>query len=97
MDGNCECRCCFCDHGRGDASGFGATPWIEFLTYTSRQQKIVLENWSGLIYFIVPSGFMQGRLLDFDVRWAYASHLIVALVGIWFAVRAWPGRAEQQV
>lgn len=74
---------------------WGVEPWKQFLSYTTRQQRVVLENWDGLMYFIVPTGFMQGRLWGIEISSSYILHALIAGVGTWLAWRAWPDRATE--
>lgn len=69
---------------------WGIDPWVSFLTYTTNQQRVVLETWGGLMYLIVPTGFMQGRVLGLDPLGAYVLHAVVAVIGLFLAARAWP-------
>ena len=71
---------------------WGVEPWHLFFDYTVAQQRFVIENWGGFIYTLVPTGFMQGRLLSSDIGMIYSLHAVYAIIAAFLAVRAWPGR-----
>ncbi|MBO9411844.1 MULTISPECIES: glycosyltransferase family 87 protein [unclassified Ruegeria] len=73
---------------------WGFEPWELFFTHTVDQQQRVLEEWGGLMLALVPTGFMQGRVLGLSADWAYRLHAVYAVVGILLAIRAWPKDAE---
>ncbi|MDO6591268.1 MULTISPECIES: glycosyltransferase family 87 protein [Rhodobacterales] len=71
---------------------WGVEPWYLFFDYTVAQQRLVIENWRGFIYVLVPTGFMQGRMLSFDTGIVYFFHAVYAITAAFLSVRAWPGR-----
>lgn len=68
---------------------WGLEPWISFFTYTADQQRIVLEEWTGILNYTVPTGFMQGRLLGLSSSNSYLLHAVFAGLAIGLAIRAW--------
>lgn len=74
---------------------YGQEPWVLYFGETSRFQRGVLESWEGVLLYLVPSVFMQGRLLGLPIPWAYALQGVAALVALWLLVRRWPGRAAR--
>lgn len=71
---------------------YGLDPWRGFFGVTTHQQQSVLERWGGLLLLIIPSGFMQGRLLGIPIPAAYLLHGMVSVITMWLLVRAWVGR-----
>lgn len=74
---------------------YGTGAWWQFLTVTSKQQTTVVETWQGALMWMIPSGFMQGRLLGLAIGQAYTLHLILALVAAVVLWLRWPsGRSD---
>ena len=71
---------------------YGVAPWEKFLSYTTKQQVWVLENWDGLVLTAVGSMFMQGRLLGLDISTAYLMHFGFAAVAACLLFLRWPGK-----
>ncbi len=71
---------------------WGLDPWKGFFTFTTYQQRFVLEDWRGLMLMLVPTAFMQGRVLNLGTQGAYMLHAVVALIATYLAIRAWPGK-----
>jgi hypothetical protein len=75
---------------------YGAEPWLLFASETMPFQRAVLEEWSGVLTWLVPTLFMQGRLLGLPTGLCYALHATGAAVAIWFLVRSWPARGDMR-
>lgn len=71
---------------------YGTDPWAGFLGETAPAQRRVIEAWQGLFQYLMPTLFMQARLLGADIATAYAIHALGAAIAVLLLARAWPGR-----
>jgi len=70
---------------------YGLEPWQQFFEITVKEQRIILETWTGLLETIIPTAFMQGRLWGLPIWAAYTLHSVVALLTFGLLVHAWRG------
>ncbi|WP_299891603.1 glycosyltransferase family 87 protein [uncultured Ruegeria sp.] len=73
---------------------YGFEVWRLFLAVTSKGQVHVIETWEGPVQWMMPSPFMQGRLLDFGVGQSYLFHIAFALICAVLLILRWPGRSQ---
>lgn len=76
------------------ALAYGGEMWTRFLTATSAQQRHVLEVWDGILLYIMPTLFVQGRLWELGLGAAYALHAAGALATVVLLVRAAPAARD---
>ena len=74
---------------------YGHEPWHLFLTETTAQQRVVVEEWRGLLLRLMPTAFIAGRLAGFGTGTAYLLHGGVALLSLLLLWRSWPGQGGQ--
>lgn len=68
---------------------YSSDSWIKFFTVTTKQQKLVVENWSGILESMMPTMFMQGRLAGLSLTTSYLLHFGFAIICVWLLYRAW--------
>ncbi|MGP1355050.1 glycosyltransferase family 87 protein [Roseicyclus sp.] len=73
---------------------YGTEPWVLFVTETMPFQRRVLEEWQDVLTYLVPTLFMQGRLLGFPTEVAYALHAGGVALAVWLLVHGWPRRDD---
>jgi len=71
---------------------YGAEPWRLFLTETTAQQRVVVEEWRGLLLKLMPTAFIAGRLAGLETGAAYLLHGGVAVLTLLLLWRSWPGQ-----
>jgi arabinofuranan 3-O-arabinosyltransferase len=59
---------------------FGHEVWLAYLEQTVPYMKIVMNEWTGLFLYLMPSAFGSLRVLAFDPRTSLAIHLLFAVV-----------------
>lgn len=59
---------------------YGFDPWVKYFSITAKFQVEVIENWTGFLRYISPTGFMQGRLLGLPTSAAYVLHTAYSIV-----------------
>lgn len=74
---------------------YGPEPWHLFLTETTAQQGVVVEEWRGLLLKLMPTAFIAGRLAGLGTGAAYLLHGGVALLSLLLLWRSWPGQGGQ--
>ena len=67
---------------------FGVQGWVEYVTTVRSYQWDVLTNWEGFVLYLMPSGWMAGRLLGLDQSAIALLQILVSGVGLFLAVRA---------
>lgn len=70
---------------------YGIDPWVSFFEITVPNQRLVVEQWAGLLKVSVPTMFMQARLLGLPVNIAYILHVLVFSGTAALLFRAWLG------
>ncbi len=71
---------------------YGPEPWQRFLADTAPQQRAVVERGEGLLLWLMPSFFIQGRLWGLGLSGAYALHALGALLALVLLARSLPER-----
>lgn len=71
---------------------YGAEPWQLFFTETTAQQRVVVEQWRGLLLKLMPTTFIAGRLAGLETGTAYLLHGGVAVLTLLLLWRSWPGQ-----
>lgn len=72
---------------------YGIAPWQQFLEVTGPQQMRAIETWEGFLQTLMPTFFMQGRMLGIGIPGAYWFHGAWAILAVVLLARAWPGQA----